>query len=411
MPPTLERRASDVPAATVNFILNLGRALHACGYAAHRLEGVLGAAAERLGIEAQFSSTPTLLHVAFGTQDRQQTFFLRVQPGEQDLGKLSQLDRVVLRVLRGEITPEQGSGEIATLAAAPPRYGRLATTLAYGLGSGAATRFLGGGLPEIIVGTALGLIIGLLALASQRRPWLSRVFEPFASFVAAFLAAGAGALTGSFSVFTATLAGLIVLVPGLTLTVGMTELTTRHLVSGTARLSAAFMTLMGITFGVALGNSVAAMIFGEAPFVSSAPIPSWVNIVALLIAPLGFTVLLKAERSDFPLIVLIGVLAFYGSRVGAELFGPELGSFVGAFAVGLAGNIFARVYDRPSQLLQVPGILLLVPGSVGFRSLNALMEREVVSGIETAFRMLVIAVSLAAGLLLSSSIAPRRDLP
>lgn len=405
------RRTSDVPRATVNFILNLGRALHTCGYAAHRLEGVLGAAALRLGVTAQFFSTPTSIFIAFGEQDRQQTYLLRVQPAEQDLGKLSELDRVVLRVLRGEITPEQGSTDIATLTAAPPRYGPVATTLAYGLGSGAATRFLGGGAPEIVAGTLLGLLIGLLALVARRYSALSRVFEPVASFTVAFLATAAGTLVGPFSVFTATLAGLIVLVPGLTLTVGMTELSTRHLLAGTARLSAAFMTFLGIIFGVALGNSVGAMVFGEPPVVPPAAIPGWVNLVALVVAPLGFTVLLKAERRDFPWFIVIGVVAFYGSRAGSVLFGPELGSFVGAFSVGIASNVFARIFDRPSQLLQVPGILLLVPGSVGFRSLTALMEREVVSGIETAFRMLVIAVSIAAGLLLSSSIAPRRDLP
>jgi uncharacterized membrane protein YjjB (DUF3815 family) len=59
----------------------------------------------------------------------------------------------------------------------------------------------------------------------------------------------------------------------------------------------------------------------------------------------------------------------------------------------------------------VPGILLLVPGSVGMRSLTALMEREVISGIETAFRMVVIAVSIVAGILIANVIGPRRSLP
>jgi len=79
--------------------------------------------------------------------------------------------------------------------------------------------------------------------------------------------------------------------------------------------------------------------------------------------------------------------------------------------VGSASNIFSRLLDRPSQVLVVPGILLLVPGSIGYRSLNAMMEREVVSGIETAFSMLVIAVSLVAGLLMSNAVTPRRSLP
>ena len=42
-------------------------------------------------------------------------------------------------------------------------------------------------------------------------------------------------------------------------------------------------------------------------------------------------------------------------------------------------------------MVLVPGILLLVPGSVGFRSLTSLIERQAVAGIETAFSMILTA--------------------
>lgn len=405
------RRRDDVPAETVHFILSLCRALHGCGYAAHRLEGVLAAAAHQLGVEAQFFSTPTSIFVSFGKLERQRTHLIRVEPAEQDLGKLSALDRLTSQVLRGELSPREGSERIAVIQAAPSRYGPLLTTLAFGLTSGAATRFLGGGVREIVAGAALGLVIGLLALVAQRFAAVARIFETAASLTAAFLAAAAATAVTPFSVFTATMAGLIVLVPGFTLTIALTELSTRHLLSGTARLSGAFMTFLGITFGVALGNTLAASVFGPYPTVQPAAIPAWTNLLALIVAPLGFTVLLKAEQRDIPWIIVMGVLAFYGSRLGTGVLGPELGAFVGAFVVGSASNLFARVLDRPSQVLVVPGILLLVPGSIGYRSLSALMEREVVSGIETAFSMLVIAVSLVAGLLMSNAVTPRRSVP
>ena len=56
--------------------------------------------------------------------------------------------------------------------------------------------------------------------------------------------------------------------------------------------------------------------------------------------------------------------------------------------------------------MQVPGILLLVPGSVGFRSLTSLLERQAVTGIETAFSMILTAMALVAGLLMAGVIAP-----
>jgi uncharacterized membrane protein YjjB (DUF3815 family) len=54
----------------------------------------------------------------------------------------------------------------------------------------------------------------------------------------------------------------------------------------------------------------------------------------------------------------------------------------------------------------VPAMLLLVPGSIGFLSLNALMERQALAGIQTAFSMMLTAVALVAGLLIAGVIAP-----
>ena len=91
---------------------------------------------------------------------------------------------------------------------------------------------------------------------------------------------------------------------------------------------------------------------------------------------------------------------------GAKGLGAELGVFVGALLVGMASNLYARLLNRPATITLVPGILLLVPGSIGFRSLASLLDREVVLGVETAFRMGLMAVALVAGILVSNIIAP-----
>ncbi|MFI5234896.1 MAG: hypothetical protein ACHQXA_04230 [Gemmatimonadales bacterium] len=56
----------------------------------------------------------------------------------------------------------------------------------------------------------------------------------------------------------------------------------------------------------------------------------------------------------------------------------------------------------------MPSVLLLVPGSVGFRGLASLLDRQVIVGVETAFRMLLIASALVAGLLVASVAGPQR---
>ena len=115
----------------------------------------------------------------------------------------------------------------------PPRYGPALTTFAFGVASGCAARFLGGGVTEVLASFGIGILIGLLAISAGRHPGLGRVFEPVAAFIASAAATLLAALGVPMSVLLATLAGVIILIPGLTITTAMTELSTRHLASGT----------------------------------------------------------------------------------------------------------------------------------------------------------------------------------
>jgi len=87
----------------------------------------------------------------------------------------------------------------------------------------------------------------------------------------------------------------------------------------------------------------------------------------------------------------------------------EMGAFLGALLVGIGSNLHARKWRRPASLTLIPGILLLVPGSVGFRSLSALMFNDVVSGMQTAFTMGITGVALVAGLLLANTVVTPRE--
>ena len=403
----LERRRSEPDPIAVSFVLELGRALHRAGYAAQRLEDSLGAVSDRLGLpNHQFFSTPTSIMASFGPLGLQRTHMLRVEPGGVNLGRLAALEQVALDVAQGRTLPADGTAAITRITSAPPPYGPGLTTLASGVVSGAATQFLGGGAREIVVAAVLGLGLGVLALLVSGRAPLVRVFEPVAAFLVSAGAMGLARAAGPVSVLLATLGGLIVLLPGLTLTVAMSELATRNLASGTARLSGAFMTFLAIAFGVALGYRLGAAVFGVLPAATPTPVPGWSPWLAMLAAGLGFVVVLRAEARDAPWIVAIGGLGVLGGRFGAATLGVELGTFAGALAVGLASSAYERWTQRPAAVVSVPGILLLVPGSVGFRGLTSLLERQAVVGIETIFGMIITAVALVAGLLLAAAIAP-----
>ncbi len=392
---------------SIGFVLRLGRALHAYGYPAHRLEEVLSRASERLGLLAQFFSTPTSIFASFGKQEEQQTFLMRVTPGEVNLGKLAELDDVTTGVLRSSLDPAKGSERIEKILAAPERYGSALRTIAFGMASAAASRFLGGGLKEIGVSALIGLLIGLLSVFASKYPTWGKVFEPVAAFVASAMAAALSFVVGPYAVSNATLAGMIVLMPGLTLTVAMIELSTQNLSSGTARLSGAFVVFLGIGLGVAIGDSISQTAFGDPQIARAVQLPGWTELIALLAMPLAFTVLLRARWQDAIWIVIAGALAVGGSKLGGMLLG-SLGVFLGALTVGIASNWYSRLLDHPAIITQVPGILMLVPGSVGFRGLAALLDRQIVSGVDTTFKMILTAMALVAGTLIANIVVPSR---
>jgi uncharacterized membrane protein YjjP (DUF1212 family) len=388
------------------FVLRLGRSLQAYGYPAHSLEDVLSAVSRTLGLSAQFFSTPTALFAAFGPIEEQRTHLIRIQPGEVNLGKLALLHEVMRDVRDGCVEPGEGSRRVDAITAAAPPYNRLAQVMAYGVASAAGCRFLGGGMHEVPVALGIGLAIGLLSLTFRRMSLPVHVFELAATFAASAIVSLLAASGFTLSTFIATLAGIIIILPGLTMTVAMTELASRHLASGTSRLAAAFIVFIAMGFGVTLGSTLVTELYGAVR--SSAPIrlAPWTLWLALGAAPLGFAVLLKARPRDIPWIFVTSLAGYAGMRLGTPALGADLGAALGSLAVGLASGAYERWGRGPAPVVMVPGVLLLVPGSIGYKGLSSVLNDNVVVGLSGLVDTVMIAVALAAGLIVASVILP-----
>jgi len=393
----------------VRFLTGLGRALHGYGIPSHRLEAALVNAARRLDIRAEFLSTPTSLISSFGEPDDQFVTLARVQPGSVQLDKLVELDEVVESLYRGELTMETAQRRLDAVAQAPPRYPAWSHVVAFGVASGAAAEFFGGGWADMAAAGGLGLVGGLLGWVAGRRETLARLYEFLLTLIVAFAAGALDRWVAPLNTAAVVIGSIVVLLPGLTLTLALNELGTGHLVAGTARLTGSLMTFLQIGLGVGLGTRLAALLPAEP--LAGAPVPPPPGVVWLLLVAtaLALGVLFRARPREFPWIVAGALLAFWGARFGVALLGAGLGSVLGALAVGVAGNLFARLRRKPAVVVIVPSIILLVPGAIGYRSLSFLLEKDVLSGIDNAFTALLVGVSLVAGLLLANLLVPPRN--
>jgi len=88
--------------------------------------------------------------------------------------------------------------------------------------------------------------------------------------------------------------------------------------------------------------------------------------------------------------------------------GALFGVFLAGMVVAAGSNLFARLKNKPSALVRTPGILLLVPGSVGFRSIFFVFDGHVLEGISTGSSLIVLLTTLVAGLMFGDLLVPPR---
>ena len=86
--------------------------------------------------------------------------------------------------------------------------------------------------------------------------------------------------------------------------------------------------------------------------------------------------------------------------------------FLAALAATAAGNAYARWFNRPGALLRLPGIIILVPGSISLRGVISLVQsQDLGAGGAAAMAALNTLMALLAGLIFGNLlVSARRNL-
>lgn len=407
---------AEVPLKTrIGFVVELARRLHEYGTAAPRLEDVVNLVSARLGLVCNVLSTPTSIVMSFSdlasSDDdiAEVTQVVRLPPGEVNLKALCRTDAIANGVIAGEIGLAEGRRLLREVGAGRPRLlSKIATVLSYGIAAGAIAIILHSGWIEAGVAGLIGLVIGLVALAAQRWASFSPAAEAVSAFLATAIATAVAAWIAPLALRSVVIASLIVLMPGMTLTTAVRELSTQHLISGTARMMGAVSTLLKLTFGTVVAVQ-ACELLGILPRqydgAALAPAIEWGAVVA---AALSFAVLFKSPLRHVPVVIAAVLLGYACTQIAGTRVSPAFGTFLGSVAIGAASNLFARFTDRPGALVREPGIILLVPGSVGFRTLSFVFDRDMQLGFHTAITLVTLLIAIVAGLLFGDLLVPPR---
>lgn len=398
------------------FLKKLSEMLHKYGTPAFRLETHLNMVAQRLGLDGYFLISPTTLTYCLWQKDEPDgevyNYSMRVRPGELDLGSLAKTDELVNDLIVGKCTLEQAKDGLLAIETASPPYSWFITLLAFVVLGGAFSVLMRASWHDVFWSCVFSSMAYGLVYWSSKSQRVTSMLEPLATTVIAFCTVGVSQLDPGINQPLVVLSSIIIFVPGLSLTVALRELAARDLLSGTARLMDALMVLFKLFFGSVLGSAVGVLLWGDVIAADDSHVPGWATWPAVLMLACCLSVVFKARLSDSPWGIASAVLAFVISTLATTAWGITLGAFLGAIAVGIYANLFARWKNAPAALVTLQGIVVLVPGSKVYVGLDSVVNgQQIVSIEQVGVQSFLLFMSLVAGLVFASAIVePRKFL-
>ena len=388
------------------FLRDAARALHVSGSPAPDLERHIGDLGEKLGVRARGFALPTMLSIAVDEPDgRQRVQLLRLPPSDYNMGRLIALEALVAE-FSGPDSLDDAARRVREIMDAPPPWRGPAMVVFGFILSASVAPLFGGGAVEMLCGGLVGtaLVIGFLLLS--RWPRLGPVLPVLLCAGAALLAHALCLAFPHQTVFITVLSGIVLLLPGFITTIALSELATQNLLAGSGRLAGAFILMVMMGAGVALGTKLGTTLIPAQPLGTAALVPAWAFWSGIALFGVSLLGVLQAPLRSAPVIIGACLFACALMLTTNASMGPIAGAFCSAFLVSLVGHLYRRVTGKPAMLFQVPGLLTLVPGSVGFRGLSALIDQNFLEGIRITTGMLLTGTALAVGMLLANGIAP-----
>ena len=262
------------------------------------------------------------------------------------------------------------------------------------------------------IGTASLTCALLGVLATQASEVLREGgLEAIAALFSTFLVFALNTFWQGLDVYVVVMSSLIVLIPGLGLTMAVNELSTGHLASGSARFSGALVTILKLSLGVLIGTVIAGWLGWSTDVELQETLlspPDWFRWPALLAAAFSFAVLFSVRRTEFHIAMLAAIISYVISRVGVAAGGLEFGVLLAAMSIAVTSNLYGRIFKQTGAIIRVPGVILLVPGTIGYHGATAMFLDGGANLSDPILLALRLLISLVGGLLFGNALLPPR---
>ncbi|CAK5277842.1 unnamed protein product [Mycena citricolor] len=411
------------------FILKLARAMMMFGGPSHRLQAQIQSTGRVLDIQVNCMYLPDVILISFddsstGTSNLK---FIR-QASSLDLGKLPDAYSIYWKVIHDEISVSEASSELDNLMVKRQLYNWWQLVLTGGFCSSAiCTVSFGGSFIDALMSFPLGALLVAIQLISVRNELYSNIFEITMATLFSFISAALAA-THKFCYSAIASSSVVLILPGFIVLCGSLEIMSRNIVSGSVRMCYAVVYSLFLGFGLAMGAEAYQQMTGHpiigstdytcsqshdpsGPWYQRTPSEFW----AFLTVPMYSLFLSMRNQAPWNsrqmlLLIAIASIGWVTDHFTSTKFPnqTDVGAAVGAFAVGVVANVYARFFSGNAFVIMITGILFQLPSGLGNGGLLTYASQKTadttnsyLSGFQTALQLISVAIGLAVGLGLS----------
>jgi len=392
------------------FVIKLGTLAHGYGPQAKRLESYLGRITEALGYRGIFLSTPVSLSFTFCIDDKgwQKTHLVVMEGTGFNLAKLASVGELVAAVVGKRMTLPEATARLDEIDTMSQPFGRAAVALGYVLCGAGFAGFLRGSWWDITLSALLSIGVYLIVAATERASERIAQLVPFlCAFFAGVLSALISTALPGIQAYLVTLSAIIYLIPGFSISMGIIELTSRHVVSGLINLVNGLLCLVMLFAGAWVGISSVSY-FLPVHSVPYAPVSAGLSGLGALLLAAGLCIVFQTPIRDFMGAMIGCVIAYGGVALGESIRATNLGNLLGTVFIVLYYNIWSERTGRPASIVLLPSVVFMVSGSIGFRGLVSLASGNTALGQQEFIQMFVVAFTIAMGMVIGNALSRPR---
>lgn len=424
--------------ARQRYIMQLCRALMRYGAPTHRLEEYMQMTARVLEVSGQFLYLPGCMIMSFDdpTTRTAEVKLVRMMQGV-DLGRLADTHMVYKNVVHDLIGVEEASQELGDIMQRKPRFNKWIMIPIYGLASAAVGPFAFDARPiDMPIIFILGSLLGLMQrVIAPRSVLYSNVFEVTAAVLTSFLSRAFGSIRGSdgeylFCFSAMAQSSIALILPGFLVLCSSLELQSHQMIAGSIRMVYALIYSLFLGYGITVGTTVYGLLDGGASSnTKCSKLDVWGNeylqrfplvaVFCLLLAIIN-----QGKWKQIPVMIFIGVSGYVTNYMSTKRLGTrsEVANTVGAFTIGVLGNLYSRLWHGHAATAILPGIFVLVPSGLassgsliaGIEYANAVKNNNVGEGNSTGvgidnaslsslgYGMIQVAIGISVGLFIAA---------